>query len=121
MKEEEQRIEIAMACGARWYKTKGNDLWLSFKDLEAKYSWCKLYNHSIYPEGCIVFCEDIPNYTTDLNAMQLAWGFLGWKEKNECVEHLKGIVIEAFCEAYFASAEQRAEAFLKTIGKWKEQ
>lgn len=60
----------------------------------------------------------IPEYFTDLNVIQSAWGDLGWEEKNECVEILKGLVEEAFCESYFSTATQRAEAIGLTLKLW---
>lgn len=62
--------------------------------------------------------EEIPDYFNDLNAMQQPWDCLGWEEKNECIEILKEIVKDAYCEVYFATAAQRAEAFLKTLKLW---
>ena len=64
-------------------------------------------------------CLEPPNYYADLTAVQTAWGCLGWEEKNEVVTTLKSLVEEAFCEAYFAIAAQRAEAFGLTLGLWK--
>lgn len=63
----------------------------------------------------------LPDYLGDLNAIQSEWDSLGWEEKNAMVEHLKEIVKDASCEVYFATAAQRAEAFLKTLGLWEDE
>lgn len=127
MTPEAQRIAIAEFCGLnpyRWcFKYQHEEGWDDSKlytlEAEAQNDWKLLYDGPTYATEIkkVVVC---PDYLNDLNAIQDAWGCLGWEEKNECVEYLKEIVKEADCEACFATATQRAEAVLRTIGKWVE-
>lgn len=75
-----------------------------------------------YKNGCRCpdCCASMPNYPEDLNACHEMWQCLGWEEKNECIDHLREIVKDADCEVYFATARQRCEAFLRTIGQYEE-
>lgn len=96
MTPEAQRIAIAEACGQ-----------LRWTNLDGKY----------YP--------DCPHYLTDLNAMHAAEEVLircslfqdywPWLEHITAKELRKGSCY--FCRA---TAAQRAEAFLRTLGKWEE-
>jgi len=90
---EEKRVKIAEYCG-----------WRLCRPWEAD------------PERRLfAYPNRLPDYLNDLNAMQEPWECLGWEEKNECIEFLKDIVEEADCESYFATAAQRADAFLLTL------
>lgn len=56
----------------------------------------------------------IPNYSTDLNAMHEAEKLL--------TDHWDGFHFRNhLCNNIHATARQRAEAFLKTIGKWRDE
>lgn len=71
------------------------------------------------PGADYVGSEFIPNYCNDLNAMHEAE-----KSLNQDNLYIMALHIEGLCgrgEFYFrATARQRAEAYLKTLGKWKE-
>jgi hypothetical protein len=118
MKPEKQRIAIAEACGIvgpfdnRWikeYEEEGGDS----------------YGFTGFKKGELVF---IPDYLNDLNAMHEAEKVL---TKNKSMEYafrladswiLNGEdkqpdLVRGFC----ATAAERAEAFLKTIGKWEDE
>lgn len=83
--------------------------------------------HSVQP------LSTIPSYTTDLNAMHEAEKVLSVKEElirqcyldNLCIAtngesaEMDGSYQEVWNMCH-ATASQRAEAFLRTIGKWKE-
>ena len=67
--------------------------------------------------------QSAPNYCTDLNAMHEAEKKLVGGISAEYAEHLLEVTgrnwsddIQFFC----ATARQRAEAFLRTLGKWEE-
>lgn len=71
--------------------------------------------------------KQIPNYCSDLNAMHEAENVLiaGFEDEPESSEpwsdYQTNLIIA--CPAYLsyhATARQRAEAFLKTLGKWEE-
>ena len=70
-------------------------------------------------------CE-VPNFASDLNAMHEAENVLTVNQRNAYVNHLDSMVgeVEDQVERDFlwccASASRRAEAFLRTIGKWKD-
>lgn len=104
MKPEEQRIAIAKACG---YETDGELAWtppLTNTDDD-------------------VF-RILPDYLNDLNAMHEAEKVLTeqqakeyrWKLQQGFLPNTQ-VAQELLCHA---TATQRAEAFLKVLGKWKE-
>ena len=97
MTPEQQRIAIAEACG-----------WTDTQIIDGKYGQ-----------------TDVPNYLNDLNAMHEAEKIIPrqlfhvdyWqKGYGRFQQILSGITITP----YSATASQRAEAFLRTIGKWEE-
>jgi hypothetical protein len=61
----------------------------------------------------------VPSFCNDLNAMHDAEKVL-----NEKQDHIMNDTLWDMCEGrkylWHATASQRAEAFLRTIGKWKE-
>ena len=114
MNPEQQRIAIAEACG--WRCTA------AFK--EAIACWVR-------PNGMDHETEVIPDYLNDLNAMHEAEKALRDWHKYVCMV-AKVIVGDTQPKAsgnhyrvassvlIHATAAQRAEAFLRTIGKWEE-
>ena len=101
MTPEQQRIAIAEACG--WKPDKRGLGWLS-------------------PHG---YYSPEPDYLNDLNAMHEAEKIIPrqlfhvdyWqKGYGRFQQILSGLTITP----YSATASQRAEAFLRTIGKWEE-
>jgi len=120
MTPEAQRIAIAEACGWIWH---GDALWP--KDPNNFY-WKK--DHLNY--------RTLPDYLNDLNAMHEAeehaihnlmdadeWGEYGMLLKRS---HPHGLFLNGEVDYHdlatilHATASQRAEAFLRTIGKWEE-
>jgi hypothetical protein len=113
MKPEQQRIAIAEACGIvgpfdnRWikeYEEEGGDA----------------YGFTGFEKGELVF---IPDYLNDLNAMAEAETCeaiqrVGYAKYIECLAIACGT--ERLGALVFATAAQRAEAFLRTIGKWED-
>jgi len=115
MTPEEQRVCIAEACG--WKPLKGNcncmTHWEFVKDHGNSVAWRKF--------------SELPNYLNDLNAMHEAektithdqWRiYLGFVMGERTIPKLASM--EEFHRAWMTTAAQRAEAFLRTIGKWKE-
>ena len=104
MNPEKQRIAIAEACG--WKPDKRGLGWLS-------------------PHG---YYSPEPDYLNDLNAMHEAEKVLTDEQDLEYSEALEQVVegryltnnSEDMRRLRSATASQRAEAFLRTIGKWKE-
>jgi len=96
MNTEAQRIAIAEACG---WKKESNGI------------------------------RSLPDYLNDLNAMHEAEKVLSKDDWDDKFYHWIGFVVSGGREAQLweyrklvvhASAAQRAEAFLRTIGKWKD-
>tara|TARA_R110000868_G_scaffold96684_1_gene266012 strand:- start:1373 stop:1630 length:258 start_codon:yes stop_codon:yes gene_type:complete len=59
------------------------------------------------------------NYCVDLNAMHKAERALSSIDRNHYINTLGGMFDDAWAFA-LATARQRAEAFLRTLGKWEE-
>ena len=64
-----------------------------------------------------VWVTEWPDYCADLNAMHEAEAKLSLEKLYKLEAHLKQMA-GAVC--FRATARQRAEAFLKTLGKWEE-
>jgi len=114
MSPEKQRIAIAEACG---WKYTGNDperypYWLAPKG-DSRYG---------NPLDAELFPKAFPNYSGDLNAMHEAEKMLTQAQDY----HYRASILPAVCNdgsgmiAMTATAAQRAEAFLRTIGKWED-
>jgi hypothetical protein len=79
-------------------------------DIVAQEKWGPIYKT---PHGWVVEC---PQFATDLNAMHEAEKYLPIKK---ILTYFKKL--EKSTDYWFmATARQRAEAFLKTLGKWEE-
>lgn len=68
---------------------------------------------------------DIPDYCNDLNAIHDAEKVLSPRDEGMYFLTLKQIVGDLIwyrdtCRNYRATARERAEAFLRTLGKWEE-
>lgn len=77
--------------------------------------------------GKNTYGDKLPSYTTDLNAMQLAVATLGdleFKFGHELMRivHPEPVMSAGAIWTYCCRAKARewAEAFLRTLGKWKE-
>ena len=116
MSPEAQRIAIAEACGWRIYESNG----ITYYERPGG----DVYNHVL----CV---ECLPDYCSDLNAMHEAEAGLGEGQKmpyarklleivTGCPPHLIGGFLNGgtLWDAVFATAAQRAEAFLKTLNLW---
>ena len=92
MTPEQQRIAIAEACGIVY-----------------KNPWGSVFKT---PKGVFIEC---PDYCNDLNEMHEAEKILTTKDLWESYKnHMLIFMTEPVC----ATAAQRAEAFLRTVGKW---
>lgn len=109
MSPEDQRIAIAIACG-----------WKDINEREFIRNYLPLGNPPDSP-GAL---RPIPDYLNDLNAMHEAEKVLTEKQFNnyycELFEVVKMSLARPTELIFNATASQRAEAFLKTIGKWKQ-
>lgn len=70
-----------------------------------------------------IFVTDLPDYLNDLNAMHEAEKTLSQKDKREYAYQLNGGYYTSGLDDTFdivhATAAQRAEAYLRAIGKWE--
>lgn len=107
MTPEEQRIAIAEACGfeVRLVATSGAG---KLSDVNS---------YQVYKDG-VVLLNNLPDYLNDLNAMHEAEKILTDEQFDNYEENLYLVAKGVERETYSAPATQRAEAFLKTIGKW---
>jgi hypothetical protein len=109
MSPEAQRIAIAEACG-----------WVN----QGRRKGVPALNHRwVHPDETPVDESGLPDYLNDLNAMRAAEKALSQRRYWEYADiHLKAVVWKdgAPGTAYqCATAAQRAEAFLRTIGQWQ--
>lgn len=121
MSPEKQRIAIAEACGWLW-KPDPNAIHPS------KLRWW-VAPWLLADLGAACGCPDSspPDFPNDLNAMHEAEDVIGDSIWEDYRDALCGVCAAA-CAAenkrsnqwWRATAAQRAEAFLKTIGKWEE-
>lgn len=77
------------------------------------------YQIVIRPDGQLVTHNSIPDYCNDLNAMHEAEKVLSSPQRDEYWDRIKDLTDEGFDQLH-ATARQRAEAFLRTLGKWEE-
>ncbi len=113
MNKEQQRIKIAEACG--WeYKTRSV---MGYGGLTSavQYYWSK--NESV---------GDPPDYLNDLNAMHEAEKTLIFSKRQKYKIELQLVAsnkirncMVCMNELIFATAAQRAEAFLRTLNLWE--
>lgn len=73
----------------------------------------KYYDGWHHPDGR----DKLPDYCNDLNAMHKAEGVL---TKEQAYEYI-AVLFDSTYEATLATARQRAEAFLRMLGKWKDE
>jgi hypothetical protein len=97
MTPEKQRAAIAEACGIVTHD-----------------QWGPLYRT---PQGLVRVC---PDYLGDLNAMHEAEKVLIWRTDLAALDYDEELRIVTDGWRWNATAAQRAEAFLRTIGKWEE-
>jgi len=113
---EQQRIAIAEACG--WTAKEDKDgFWRAvdrFRNM----------THKLWISESNVWSAGIPDYLNDLNAMHKAEEVLTPEQLVEyCAFRLRAVTGQGCVTDYKmirATASQRAEAFLRTIGKWEE-
>ena len=96
MTPEQQQLAIAEACGR---VQRADGFW--------------------FPAGKYYGSAGIPDYLNDLNAMHEAEKVLTWKNQGDYAAAL-GRSYDGSFPHVTATASQRAEAFLRTIGKWEE-
>lgn len=127
MKPEEQRIAIAEALNWRWwsyYDGSGTEFHFlhspHYTEEMGKRQQGKIIDR---PDDYLRFSGDTPDYLKDLNAcheMEKALSSRQWAAYEYTLEDLSGATVEGVRNLLHATAAQRAEAFLRAIGKWTE-
>jgi len=113
MTPEKQRIAIAKACG-----------WTEIQ-LSEYAPFGKAYLVGRSPNRAVENLQNIPDFCNDLNAMHEAEKMLdvniesGGSPRYEYSRQVYRIV-ESRRQPFRSTAAERAEAFLRTIGKWEE-
>ena len=116
MTPEQQRIKIAEACGFT-IGTKETSTWSILKNgrFHTCFSGKRLVTATL-ADGL----KCLPDYLSDLNAMHEAEKVLDIVvERGEYREYLS-FITGSEVEMIYATASQRAEAFLRTLDKWEE-
>lgn len=111
MTDQEQNIAIAEACG-----------WKRVEIPEKIYLLWKFISPSGREQVAIHWLDVIPDYVHDLNAMADARKTLNDDQRVEFIDWLRSDSnsYASLWDLADASAQKQAEAFLRTIGKWKE-
>jgi hypothetical protein len=125
MNKEKQRIAIAEACG--WKNADHPDA------MELKQGWSMPEKWCMDPKGVLRFNHHRPDYLNDLNAMHEAEEHL---DVNQKIDYASLITRHFLDEIYHVipndlsfhicfpaihvNPEVRAEAFLRTVGKWED-
>ena len=106
MNNEKQRIAIAEACG--WTVINGY--------------LCHIKTNRNGAEE-VATIAPLPNYLNDLNAMHEAEKRLSREQLDSYIFEMHEVIGHNHIERYVvtAAAAQRAEAFLRTIGKWEDE
>jgi hypothetical protein len=101
MSPDKQNIAIAEACG--WTKYKGSEKFQFYS-----------------PRGMYARMENLPKYLVDLNAIHEALKTQPIRVQQKYIPVLRNLCSVAGNWPEEATAAQRAEAFLRTVGKWEE-
>ena len=112
MNPEQQRIAIAEACG--WTAKEDKDGFWRAVDASVNMT------HELWMSERNVWSAGIPDFLNDLNAMHEAEKTLTDKAHEEFRLNLYDVIGDDSRLIVSSTASQRAEAFLRTIGKWEE-
>jgi len=131
MTNKEINIAIAEACG--WLKfTQFTTYPKSWGRTPARYHtpiWSLTSSTDMTEDECTKYgwhgdghisIDNIPDYCNDLNAMHEAEKILVGTNNWELCDYVQRLNTATNSWTALATAHQRAEAFLKTIGKWEE-
>ncbi len=105
MKKEQQRIKIAEACGSKYLES---------------YGWFDKDGETYYIGNEDIVSPQIPDYLNDLNAMHEAEKVLTAEQRRSYVNRIFNLPVSECESNTFATAAQRAKAFLRTLNLWEE-
>lgn len=111
MTKEKQRIAIAEACKWTHFEEDYDFYGFTQKLRMTRTRWRS-------PQGFI--CPEAPDYLNDLNAMHEAEESLTSNQWEVWWQHMGRILPDNYRRGGRITAAQRAEAFLRVIGKWEE-
>jgi len=116
----DQEINEAIAMHLGWLRPEHPDC------MKHKIGWSMPEKWWMDPKTVLRFGHDIPNYCADLNAMHnvvvdLSGDMDFVQEYGNQLREVVGVSEWSTFALENATARQRAEAFLRTIGKWKEE
>lgn len=115
MNKDKQRIAIAEYCGwtccgcVQELQPHGLAPWLKVSD----YTTAQVLNHEVP-------IDTLPDYLGDLNAMHEVEKLLGDLGSWALLDYDQELALLTDSWKWNATAEQKAEAFLRTIGKWED-
>jgi hypothetical protein len=112
MNTEKQRIAIAEACGYTATPNQGSMGGFIGRNPNGQSGYDAI-GHS-WADAITRIC---PDYLNDLNAMHEAEKTLDYNDLNDMEE---SVSFHFGVTPFHATAAERAEAFLRTIGKWEE-
>ena len=118
MKPEKQRIAIAEECG--WHISENDpDYWWTTSPDGARFTG---YSRRGCKPQLLECIHNLPDYLNDLNAMHEAEKVLDdmWLYRNFLYLVTLNDPKNKANEPAWATAAQRAEAFLRTVGRWEE-
>lgn len=112
MNQEKQRIAIAEACG--WEQSPDGKKWRT--PYKSSYRFRRKIGDQFY------YTNEVPDYLNSLGAMHEAVETLRHKDGPEWFDFQKHLldICGSTMNCIQATAAQRAEAFLKTLGLWEE-
>jgi hypothetical protein len=130
MNPEQQRIALAEACGWSFIR-EGQSIernhhigcvtWVAISTDGRKYEYRKGYQEIEYLTKEDACNDRTPDYLNDLNAMHEAEKILDIStNQNTTGSYAAYAECLTWNGGYSATAKQRAEAFLRAIGKWTE-
>jgi hypothetical protein len=127
MDAEKQRIAIAEACGWRFITGDTSKEWVA--EHEDHWRSPTAFSRHGHPPASMWYGpagRALPDYLTDLNAMHEAENVLdvmnGGPSSGDCLRYAYSATLYRLCpdwvQPFRAPAMMRAEAFLRTLGKW---
>jgi len=113
MNAEQQLIAIAEGCGWKWVVKSG---------ISVKVRNGTLTHVGVPPDAPTNHPVFVPDYLNDLNAMHEAINSLNYQDGIRFMGHLSsdGEIRGVEWLIVNATAAQRAKAFLRTLGKWRD-
>jgi len=115
----DEQINIAIAESLGWHSKSGANGGVKWVDKDGiGRNGGGLYGYGYNDE---LKLSHLPNYTSDMNAMHEAEKVLTAEQRRSYVNCIFNLPVSECESNTFATAAQRAKAFLRTIGKWEDK